>query len=155
MTISQNCITLIKKFEGFRPKTYLDSVGIPTIGYGSTFWTDNSRVKLGQEISMQNAEKLVIYYLANTAHFIPEVNQNQFDALCSFMYNIGVSAFRKSTLLKKVTKNPNDPSIRDEFMLWVNGRVRGNMQKIDGLVKRRTAESNLYFTPVEAKNESA
>ena len=148
MTISQNCIDLIKKYEGFKPKSYLCPAGVPTIGFGSTFWTDGSRVKLGQEITMENAEKLVIYYLANVAHFIPEVNQNQFDSLCSFIYNVGVANFRKSTLLKKVKENPDDPSIRDEFMKWTLARVRGAMKSLPGLVKRRTAEADLYFKPV-------
>ena len=146
---SINCLNLIKKYEGFKSKAYLCPAGIPSIGYGSTFWTDNSRVKLGQEISMENAERLVIYYLANTAHFIPDVNQNQFDALCSFIYNVGVANFRKSTLLKKIIDNPNDITIRDEFMKWTMGRVRGSLTQLPGLVKRRMAEADLYFKPID------
>ena len=66
----------------------------------------------------------------------------QFDALVSFAYNVGVGNFAKSTLLKKVNANPNDPTIRSEFEKWnkANGRV------LKGLVTRRKEEADLYFT---------
>ncbi len=68
---------------------------------------------------------------------------NQWSALVSFVYNIGVSAFQRSTLLKKVNANPSDPTIRDEFMKWnkANGAV------LPGLTNRRRDEANLYFKP--------
>ena len=145
---SQNCVDLIKKFEGFKENSYLCSAGVPTIGFGSTTWTDGSRVRLGQKISMENAEKLLIYYIVNTIHYIPDnVNQNQFDALCSLIYNIGVANFRKSTLLKKIKDNPDRLDIRDEFMKWVNARKNGQLVKLPGLIRRRTAEADLYFKP--------
>lgn len=149
MIPSQKCVDLIKKFEGFRGKSYLDTAGIPTIGYGSTFWTDGSRVKLGQEVSMEGAEKLLCFHLANIIHMIPKnVNQNQHDALACLMYNIGVGNFRKSTLLKRVTANPDDPTIKDEFMKWTFARFRGSLQQLPGLLKRRTMECNLYFEKI-------
>jgi lysozyme len=70
-----------------------------------------------------------------------DINQNQFDALVSFAYNLGVGNLKSSTLLKKVNANPSDPTIRDEFMKWVNGGGK----KLPGLVKRRQAEADLYF----------
>lgn len=147
MIPSQNCIDLIKKFEGFKANSYLCSAGVPTIGYGSTLWTDGRRVRLGQTISMQDAEKLMAFFLSNVLHFIPDtVNQNQFDALCSLIYNIGVANFRKSTLLKKVKENPDDLSIRDEFMKWTLARKNGQLVQLPGLVKRRKAEADLYFS---------
>ena len=69
------------------------------------------------------------------------INQNQYDALVSFAYNLGVGALLKSTLFKKLKVNPNDPSIRTEFMRWVNAGGK----RLTGLVRRREAEANLYF----------
>ncbi|MFN5250656.1 MAG: lysozyme [Bacteroidota bacterium] len=146
MIPSQKAIDLIKKFEGFKNKSYLCPAGMPTIGYGSTMWTDGRRVRLGQVISLQDAEKLVSYHLANVIHFIPDnLTQNQFDALSSFIYNVGVANFRKSTLLKKVNENPDDVSIRDEFMKWTLARKNGQLVQLPGLVKRRKAEADLYY----------
>ena len=146
MIPSQNCIDLIKKFEGFRANSYLDAVGVPTIGYGSTMWTDGRKVRLGQTVTLQDAEKLLAYYLSNVILFVPEVTQNKFDAMCSLIYNIGLPNFRKSTLLKKVKENPDDLSIRDEFMKWTMARKNGQLVSLPGLVRRRKAEADLYFS---------
>ena len=146
MIPSQNAINLIKKFEDFKGNSYLCPAGIPSIGYGSTMWTDGSRVKLGQTISLQDAEKLMAFFLANVIHFIPDnVNQNQFDALSSFLYNVGPGNFRKSQLLKMVRENPNNELIRDEFMKWTLSRKNGTLTPSNGLKNRRKAESDLYF----------
>ncbi len=70
---------------------------------------------------------------------------NQFDALVSFCYNVGPANLKSSTLLKKVNINPNDPTIKNEFLKWT--KAGGKVLK--GLVTRRTAEAELYFTPVK------
>ncbi len=146
MITSQNGINLIKKWEKFKANSYLCPAGVPTIGYGSTMWTDGRKVRLGQTISMQDAEKLMAYFLANVIHFIPDnVNQNQFDALCSFIYNVGIANFRKSTLLRKVKENPDDLDIRDEFMKWTLHRKNGQLVQSNGLRNRRKEEADLYF----------
>ena len=77
---------------------------------------------------------------------INRINQNQFDALMSFIYNIGISAFLNSTLFKKALANQNDETIRNEFMRWNKAKVNGKMVVLKGLNNRRIAESNLYFT---------
>src|SRR5687768_9306148 len=98
MKVSQAGIDLIKKFEGLRLKAYFDPIGIPTIGYGSIMWPDGKKIQLGQQISMEQAEKMLMWevnlksvpvsaMLKKTA-----VNQNQFDALVSFAYNLGIGA---------------------------------------------------------------
>lgn len=139
---------LIKEFEGLRLKPYLCSAGVPTIGYGSTFYENGSKVKLtDMPITKLRAEQL----LKNTADKFAErvavlitkpVTQNQFNALVSFAFNVGVSALKVSTLLKLVNNNPNDANIAKEFLRWnkVNGRV------VQGLTNRRIKESALYFT---------
>lgn len=147
MITSQNGINLIKKWEKFKPTAYLCPAGVPTIGYGSTMWTDGRKVRLGQTVTLQDAEKLMAYFLANVIHFIPDnVNQNQFDALCSFIYNIGVSNFRKSNLLKMVKENPDNEDIRDEFMKWTLHRKNGQLIQSNGLKNRRKEEADLYFS---------
>jgi lysozyme len=70
------------------------------------------------------------------------INQNQFDALSSFVYNVGVEAFSDSTMLKKININHNDPTIRDEFMKFVYGGGR----YLEGLANRRVGEADLYFS---------
>lgn len=138
---------LIQQFEGLRLKAYQDSVGIWTIGYGNITYLDGSKVKKGDEITREQADLM----FKNTANkFALEVaklidvclTQNQFNALVSLAYNIGIGAFKGSTLLKKVNNNPNDKSIADEFKRWryAGGKV------IQGLLNRRIKESEVYFS---------
>lgn len=147
MTISQAGLNQIKKHEGLRLRAYLDQVGVPTIGYGNTFYEDGSKVKLGESVTIERAEQLLKYmvdrvFSAGVSDLVKkEINQAQFDALVSFAYNVGVAAFRNSTMLKKININPCDPTIRDEFMKWnkAGGRV------LKGLTNRRKEEADLYF----------
>jgi len=142
MQIGKNCIDLIKKFEGLKLESYKCPAGLWTIGYGNTQWENGTRVKENQVIDIQRAEKLLMFWVNKYAEKIDlKVNQNQFDALVSFAYNVGITNFNNSTLKKKVIANPNDATIRDEFMKWVNSRGK----QLPGLVKRREAEANLYF----------
>jgi len=142
MQAGKNCIDLIKKFEGLRLESYKCPAGLWTLGYGNTQWENGIRVKENQVIDIQRAEKLLIYWVSKYADRITvKCNQNQFDALVSFAYNVGIGNFDSSTLKKKVIANPNDPNIRDEFMKWISSRGK----QLAGLVKRREAEANLYF----------
>lgn len=147
MKASQKCIDLIKKFEGYISKSYKCPAGIWTIGYGSTMWSDGKKVKEGETINLQGAELLLNWELNKKAVALKElsINQNQADALLSFIYNIGVGAFDKSTLKKKIKANPNDATIKDEFMKWNKARVAGKLVELKGLTLRRTAEVNLYY----------
>ena len=146
MKPSGNALKIIKQFEGCRLRAYLDQVGIPTIGYGATRYADGAKVNMGDVIDIQKADAMLHISLQFFAYWIDyyvqtELTQNQFDALCSFTYNVGIGAFRKSTLLKKININPNDPSIESEFMRWnkAGGKV------LAGLTKRRQQEADLYF----------
>jgi lysozyme len=147
MIVSQRCIDLIKQFEGFYPNAYLCPASVPTIGFGSTMWADGRKVKLGEVISMENAEKLLQWEINNKVHCLNKLrlNQSQFDALMSFVYNVGIGNLMKSTLYKKALLNPNDPTIHDEFMKWNKARVKGVLTPLKGLTRRREAESNLYY----------
>ncbi len=144
MNVSQKGIDLIKQFEGLRLKAYQDSVGVWTIGYGTTVYPNGKRVKPGERISSLQAEEYIKVDINRRAAAIGElkVNQNQFDAIVSFAYNLGLGAWNKSTLRKKVIADNNDPAIRDEFMKWVNAGGK----RLPGLVKRRKAEADLYFS---------
>lgn len=148
MKLDEKGYQLIAEFEGLRLSPYLCSAGVPTIGYGSTFYPS------GKKVTMQDkpiTQATALWMLKETANkfavevdklVIPALKQNQFNALVSFAFNLGTSALGKSTLLKKVNANPNDPTIRNEFAKWnkAGGRV------LDGLTKRRTKEANLYFS---------
>ena len=137
---------LIKQFEGLKLSAYRCSAGIPTIGYGNTTYEDGKRVKMGDRITKQDADELFVWFADRFAAQVEkliksDVNQNQFNALVSFAYNVGIGNLQKSTLLKKVNANPDDETIEIEFMKWVNAAGK----RIQGLVNRRVAESKLYF----------
>ena len=137
---------LIKEFEGCKLVAYQCSAGRWTIGYGNTFWEDGRPIKPGDRITQERAEKLLDIILKDFSDRIEKtiktiLTENQKSALLSFTYNVGIANLQKSTLLKKVNFNPNDPTIRLEFMKWnkAGGKV------LNGLTRRREAEANLYF----------
>lgn len=146
--ISNLGLELIKKYEGFKAKAYLCPANVITIGYGSTYYEDGRKVKLTdspitQERATELLEALLVSYERSVdSYCVDTINQNQFDALCSFAYNCGVGNLKSSTLLKKVNKNPNDPTIKDEFLKW----NKGGGKVLTGLTKRRIEEAQLYFS---------
>jgi lysozyme len=147
MIASQNCINLIKLFEGYKPKAYLCPAGVPTIGFGSTMYTDGRKIKLGDTINEKQGNELLMWELKNKSIALHglNLNQNQFDSCLSFIYNLGIGAFTKSTLRKKILINPNDKTIKDEFLKWNKARVNGQLTELKGLTRRRIAEADLYF----------
>ena len=141
MKTSQSGIDLIKKFEGFRSKPYLDIVGVKTIGYGHACF--NGEVP-PDCISLSQADELLKSDLAkfesgvNALVKIPLI-QNQFDALVSFAFNLGLGNLKSSTLLKKL--NAKDISgAADEFHKW---DLAGG-KHVKGLLIRRMAEKELF-----------
>lgn len=141
MKTSERGIGLIKKYEGLMLVAYKCPAGVWTIGYGHT-----KDVAKGQRISREEADKLLSDDLTPIEQNIDKmglkINQNQFDALVSFAFNVGINALRGSTLLKKIRLNANDTTIRDEFMRWVKA---GGGKRLPGLERRRREESELYF----------
>lgn len=143
MNISTNGIELIKQFEGCSLKAYKCPAGIWTIGYGHT-----NGVKEGQTITKTEAERLLKEDLARFERVINDVikvriNQNQFDALVSFSYNVGTGALKKSTLLKLINKEDYNRAA-EQFNKW----IYAGGKKLAGLVKRRTAEKELFLKPI-------
>ena len=148
MILDNKGYLLITNFEGLRLKPYLCSAKIPTIGHGNTYYPDGKRVTLlDKDITKQEAFdmfKEVANRFAKRVNTLvtSNINQNQFNALVSFAYNVGTGNFSSSTLLKKVNKNPDDLTIKAEFLRWnkAGGKV------INGLTNRRNEEADLYFS---------
>jgi lysozyme len=148
MILDNKGYLLITNHEGLRLKPYLCSAKIPTIGYGNTYYPDGKRVTLlDKDITKQQAFDMFKEVANRFAKRVDtlvtsNLNQNQFNALVSFAYNVGTGNFSSSTLLKKVNKNPDDLTIKDEFLRWnkAGGKV------LNGLTNRRNEEAILYFS---------
>jgi lysozyme len=148
--ISKKGLEVIKKHEGFKSKPYLCPAGVPTIGYGNTYYPDGSKVKMTDKpLSKDIADVLLRLVVEDfegcvNKHVKSDINQNQFDALVSFAYNLGCGNLKKSTLLKKVNANPCDITISNEFAKWDKSGGR----RLRGLTIRRHDEAVLYFTNI-------
>ena len=150
--VSKNCLSLIEEMEcggDFRKflKAYKCPAGKWTIGMGTTRYPSGERVMPGARISEHEAFEFLTYDLVaaeSTVHsaVTVEINQGQFDALVSFVYNLGALAFKNSTLLKVINKNTADPGIEYQFNRW---NKAGGIE-LPGLIRRRRSEAWLYFT---------
>ena len=148
MKISNKGLELIKTFEGLSLKPYLDAVNIPTIGFGNTFYENMKKVTLQDETITEERADSLFNFLVTTNFVnvvnrlvIVDINQNQFDALVSFVYNLGSGNFEKSTLLKKVNQE-DFIGASLEFEKW--NRASGKV--LNGLTKRRLAEKELFLS---------
>lgn len=153
MRLDTNGINLIAEFEGLSLVPYYATAeekakGIVTIGYGNTFYPNGTKVKITDKpITKAQALEYLKYVADSFASkvddlVIPNITQNQFNALVSIAYNIGLGAFKISTLIKKVNANPNDPAINNEFLKW--NKQAGKV--LNGLTRRRIKESAVYFS---------
>lgn len=139
MTFTQSAVDIVKRFEGCRLKAYLCPAGKPTIGYGST-----ENVQLGMEITQAEANDRLRKDMQAAADGVSKycktkLSQNQFDALVSFTYNIGVGRFAGSTLLRLL--NSGDLSgAAAQFPRW----NKADGKTLPGLVTRRAAEQALF-----------
>lgn len=142
--ISENGFAIIREFEGFRSQAYLDTGGVWTIGYGTIKYPNGVRVKKGDTCTQGQAE----LWLQNDCAWVDAcldknvkvyLDQNQFDALASFVYNIGETAFIKSTMLTLINQNSLTLAA-SQFDRW----VFDNGKKVDGLANRRTKEKALF-----------
>ena len=133
---------LLKEFEGFRGVAYKCPAGQWTIGYGSTMYKDGGMVQPGDTITQEEAEELVEYYCEHYIKY-PKGNftQDQKEALCSLIYNIGQTNFDRSTLKKRIEAE-DWKQAHYEWNRW----TRANGRVLPGLVKRREAECKLFFT---------
>jgi lysozyme len=144
--VSRNAIDLIERFEGYRRRAAVLPDGRWTIGYGHTL-----TAREGAEVSEEDAEALLIYDLIAVAHAVNEhvftpLNQNQFDALCSFAFNLGLDSFRQSQVLKRLNEGEAIQAAC-AMELWRKAEFQGQRIVIDALVRRRAAEKALFLTP--------
>jgi lysozyme len=144
MKTSKSGKDLIKSFEGFRSDSYICPAGVPTIGYGTTL-INGLPIPLGISITEDEAdllleEDLVVFETDITSNVLVELTQNQFDALVSFVYNVGIGNFKKSTLLKLINAGEFEKA-SNEFPKW----NKANKKVLAGLTKRRNAERDLFL----------
>jgi lysozyme len=138
---------LCRQFEGFRAKPYLCPAGIPTIGFGSTYYADGRKVSLDDApVTVEQANELLMHELQTTyangvMRLCPALFQHQkrFNAVVDFCYNLGVGRLQTSTLRRKINAEDWDGA-KEQLMLW----TRGGGKVLPGLVKRRQAECALF-----------
>ena len=140
MNPSSKALSLIRQFEGLRLSAYICPAGVPTIGYGTT-----KGVKMGDTITEEEAERLLekdVSPFAKTISSLVKVqlNQNQFDALVCFVYNIGPHALASSTMLKLINQGLFDDAA-NQFVRW----NKANGEALAGLTRRRMAERDLFL----------
>lgn len=140
MKPSQACIDFIKSFEGFKPHAYLCPAGVWTIGYGTTEY-----VTPGDTVTEEEACDLLRQDVHEAADAVDdlvdvELTQSQYDALCSFIYNVGRSAFENSTLLKMLNQGKSAKEIGPQFLRW----NKAGGQVLTGLTRRREDEKRMF-----------
>lgn len=144
--ISAKGYALIKKLEGFRASAYLDTGNVWTIGFGTIKYPDGRAVKQGDSCTEDQATQ----WLMNDCKWVDtcldryltvNITQNQFDALASFVYNVGETQFTKSTMLRLINANQSRAAA-EQFDRWVFDDGR----KVEGLANRRTAEKQLFIS---------
>ena len=142
MKPSQACIDLVKEFEGFRAAAYKCPAGVWTIGYGHT-----AAVEKDDEVTQQEAEELLTEDMKYVAECVEEwceydgLTQGMFDALCSFVFNLGCGNFRSSTLLRLLNHGDADAAAQ-QFARW----NKAGGQVLAGLKRRREAERKLFLS---------
>lgn len=144
MNTSKAGLDLIKQFEGCRLKAYKCPADVWTIGYGHTSAAGSPKVTSGMTITQAQANKILAQDLGQYENAINDsakvdLTQDQFDALVSFVYNVGIGAFQKSTLLKKLNAGQYD-AVPAELMKW----TKAGGKELPGLVRRRRAEAALW-----------
>lgn len=144
MQISIAGLSAIKGHEGFRPYVYKDSAGRDTIGYGHLI----GPLESFSSVTEQEASRLLAQDVATAEAAVNRLvkvplNQSQFDALVSFVYNVGAGAFSRSTMLRKL--NAGDYlGAQTQFTAWIYATVNGKKTVINGLANRRLAEARLF-----------
>lgn len=151
MKIGKQGLDLIKSFEGLKLKAYMPTPhDVPTIGYGHT-----KTAKMGQTITEAQAEALLkkdlgwVEDVVNKNVTVP-LTQNQYDALCSFVYNLGGTNFKRSTLLRKLN-NKAYRGAADELLRW----DKQGSKVLRGLTRRRKAERALFLSEPSATTSEA
>jgi lysozyme len=146
-------LDLIKRCEGWVPTVYKCQAGHDTVGFGHLVTVAEEKAQtFARGLTLEEGEALLARDVARFEAAVGRLvdvrlTQNQFDALVSFVFNVGVAAFTRSTLLKKI--NAGDLDLRAEFMRWTQAREprTGRMAELPGLKARRKAEADLWESP--------
>jgi len=135
----------IYNHEGVRLKAYKDVAGIPTIGVGFTYYPGGRKVKIGDTITQAECDSMFTNIVSSYEEAVNKfvkvpINQNQFNALVSFSFNVGTGALEKSTLLKRVNAKSSPDLIKTAFLMWdeAGGKV------VSDLLDRRKDEADLF-----------
>lgn len=146
MKISSEGLALIKKHEGFREKMYFDQAGKPTIGYGTLIDTTAEQVYMTEPITKAEAEDLLVRDVSVAENAVErfvrgELEQHEYDALVSFVYNVGSGNFQNSTMLTHLNSGSNRETVANEFLKWkyAGGKISS------GLLSRREKERSLFL----------
>lgn len=147
MKTSPRGVQFIKDWEGLELEAYQDVAGIWTIGYGHTLsakpglvWTPEiAEAALVRDLELR--EDAIVHLVT------APLTQNRFDALVSLVYNIGVSAFRESTVLRRINRGDSDSAIAEAWLWWNKATVKGVLREVAGLTRRRQAEIALFLEP--------
>lgn len=136
---------LIKKYEGCRLQAYKCPAGVWTIGYGTTVYPDGSPVKKGNMITQEKAEALLTDYICR--NILPRledlrITENQKDAICSLVYNIGWGAFSRSKCYKAIKEKDWNTAFKNWDWVSAGGKT------LNGLIKRRAEEMGLFFADI-------
>lgn len=151
--LDQAGIKFLIKQEGVVLHPYRDSNGTPTIGVGFTWYPDTGKHVtmqdkiISMQVCMDMLSKIVVPFEKDVVAYTKGLlNQNQFNAVLSFTYEMGTAALNSSTLLKKILVNPDDQTIKLEFLKWDHEHVDGVLKENPDIKARRQREINLYFT---------
>jgi GH24 family phage-related lysozyme (muramidase) len=155
--VSRQLVDFVKKFEGFSATPYLDPVGVKTLGYGMT----GAEIKGLESVTEEQASKM-LEDLLNNRYAAPlkadldskgvQLNQNQFDALASMAYNVGVNGVLGSTLYKNICNGVRDKdTITSNFQMW----CMAGGKRLEGLYRRRTEEAEMFLKDVEVHQTPA
>lgn len=151
MHTSERGIEMIVAFEGIELTAYRCPAGIWTIGVGHTGSVDGEAIYAGMSITREKAldilqsDLIKIERYIGRQTFVKHLTQGQFDALVSFIFNIGIAAFQSSTMRKILSNTNAFEKAAKEFDRWVYSKVNGKKEKLSGLVKRRNIEKELFL----------
>lgn len=149
MEVSKKGLELLKEFEGVRKVVYLDQAGLPTVGVGHLILPEDN-LKVGDTISNEQVNAFLLKDLKTSSDFVNLVSkvnltQNQFDALVSLCFNIGRTAFKNSTVLRRLNRGEYQGAAQ-AFMMWNKIKKRGKLVPSNGLSKRRQREQALFLS---------
>jgi lysozyme len=149
---AENLIKFYEESNNVKLKAYLDPVSIYTIGWGNTYnYTKNRAVQKGDTITKAEADLFFNIHIQGIVNGLKKmlkvnINENQFNALLSWVYNFSLPLLATSTLFKLLNSGASKELVANEFLKWNKGRIKGKLVVLPGLVTRRRAEADLFLS---------